>query len=436
LVAVRGPSGEGSQLERIDPEIGIAPGDSVALLLTGPGCEVLSLDVAGLRAAQPGALSREAGRGSGFRIVSDVPVVAHQVNPFLGAQSFITGASLLFPTPTWGDNYVALAPALSLAVPPDLGGSYDPTLNLVAAENGTEVTVLATAALDGGGDLPTLSVDQPITFELDAGEHAQFMGSDDFTGTIVQASGPLGVWVGHECAFFPEEVAACDHLEQMLPSVRNLPSQYVGAGVKRASEAVAWRVFAAVDGTELSWSTDVGGPTSLDRGDSAYVVTGTPFVVSSQDDEHPFYLFNYMTGQSAIDVDEGTHGGDPDFVLAPPPQQFLDRYTFFVDPTYTTQLVVVRGQSGAGSDGSAGGFSDVELRCSGQEPTQVSGWRDVVGGSYQYARVSTSCAGQMQADSAAPFGIHVWGIYEYASVGYPAGLGLRELNGLDVPPVP
>ena len=58
-------------------------------------------------------------------------------------------------------------------------------------------------------------------------------------------------------------------------------------------------------------------------------------------------LFTYMTGSERV---PGANGlGDPDFVVVVPPEQYLDRYVFFTDPTYPeTNLVVVRKRDGAG----------------------------------------------------------------------------------------
>lgn len=51
-----------------------------------------------------------------------------------------------------------------------------------------------------------------------------------------------------------------------------------------------WRILGVVDGTTLSWSNDIGGPATLDRGDLVEATTQFPFVVKSQDAEHPFLL--------------------------------------------------------------------------------------------------------------------------------------------------
>jgi hypothetical protein len=86
-----------------------------------------------------------------------------------------------------------------------------------------------------------------------------------------------------------------------------------------------------------------------------------PFVVRSQDAEHPFYLAAYMRGGQ----DVGSHG-DPEFVNVVPAGQYLSSYSFYADPTYAeTSLVIVRQKS------SKGRFEDVWLECAGN----LTGWR-------------------------------------------------------------
>ena len=62
---------------------------------------------------------------------------------------------------------------------------------------------------------------------------------------------------------------------------------------------------------------------------------------------HPFMLFTYMSGSQWTMLQHSGYG-DPDFVLSVPPQQYLNDYVFFTDPTYPeTNLVIVRGPNAA-----------------------------------------------------------------------------------------
>ena len=88
-------------------------------------------------------LQGKSGIGKSFRIQSDVPVVAYQMNPYGGGSAAVTGASLLLPTSTWDTNYVAIN-----AYSQDTTYSGAPSLNVVASEDNTQVTLLPVAAVE------------------------------------------------------------------------------------------------------------------------------------------------------------------------------------------------------------------------------------------------------------------------------------------------
>jgi hypothetical protein len=136
-----------------------------------------------------------------------------------------------------------------------------------------------------------------------------------------------------------------------------------------------------------------------------------------------------MTGAG----DQGEGGwGDADFVRMVPPAQYLSHYVFFTDVTYPfTVLTVVRTKK-------SGAFSDVNLDCLGGP---VTGWQPV--GDYEITFVKlvdhwmpqSGCNnGVHTMDSAAPFGVWVWGWGSedtntgWVSYGYPAGEGVLPIN--------
>jgi hypothetical protein len=89
------------------------------------------------------------GYGTAFHITTDRPVVAYDIFPWGGASSFVTSATLLVPTPSWGDNIIAVDayqanPSLAFV------NGY-PHLQIVAAADNTAVTIAPTSAIAGGG---------------------------------------------------------------------------------------------------------------------------------------------------------------------------------------------------------------------------------------------------------------------------------------------
>jgi hypothetical protein len=169
-----------------------------------------------------------------------------------------------------------------------------------------------------------------------------------------------------------------------------------------------------------------------------------PFVVKSQDEQHPFFFASYMTGCAVAGMSSSLGcAGDPEFVNVVPPEQYLSSYVFFTDPTYPdTNLVFIRRRGGDGD------FKDVELDCVGN----VSGWKKI-DADHEYTRVDlvkgnfdkqgTCDNGRHEAKSAAPFGLTVWGWgsalsttfhSQAVSYAYPAGASVLPINDVIVPP--
>jgi hypothetical protein len=241
----------------------------------------------------------------------------------------------------------------------------------------------------------------------------------------------------------PAGVSYCDHGEQMVPPVKALGSEYVGVmwRPRVSGDQAFWRIVGAVNGTMLTYSSNVGGPTALAAGQSVTFITDQPFVVQSQDSSHPFILFSMMSGSSWSQLSNTAGYGDPDIVLSVPPQQYLSRYVFFADPTYPeTNLVVVRSQN------AGGGFDDVNLDCAGA----LTGWQPV--GNYEWTRIDLirhdfvpqgNCStGRHIMQSKSPFGLWVWGWGTpetstptvNVSYGYPAGMNVQPINQVVIQP--
>ena len=430
------PAGFGPNLsyQPYDPDLGLPPGEVLILFLSGPTQGAASCP-------QPSAIASGvhltgSGIAGSFRVVSDVPVVAYQINPYGGGSAAVTGASLLLPSSAWDDNYVMIN-----GLPGSVG---KPAANVIAAEDATAVTLLPVAAVAGGGGIPSGPADVPLELQLDAGEHAQFIQDEELTGSVLMSDKPVGLMGGHSGMQAPVGTPYSDHAEQMIPPVRALGHEYVGVMHRpRASEPGIWRVVGAVDGTALSWSSDVGGPPTLDQGDKVEFVTADPFVVSSQDEEHPFLLFNYMSGSQWTLGQPGLSGrGDSDYVISVPPDQYMPAYVFFADPTYpTTNLVVVRRRE----DGS---FHPVELDCAGE----LGGWA-ALGSDYEWTRFDlsngdfqqngTCAAGRHEiASEGGRFGLWIWGwggpetttFTSNVSYGYPAGMNVQPINDVVLDP--
>ncbi|MEO7329524.1 MAG: IgGFc-binding protein [Minicystis sp.] len=388
------------------------------------------------------------GKGNAFRIVTSAPVVAYDIFPYGGGQSAATSATLLLPTTVWDTNYIAIdAFRKSLIV-----AAAQPSIDIVAAEDGTTVTINPTTAIVGGPGIPGTPQNVPQTYPLQRGQVLQFSQDTELIGSVIQSDKPVGLWGAASCLSVDVSDQACDSAHQQIPPVKALGSEYVAVRYRNRfpgmEEAPPWRIVGAVDGTQLKYDPEPppGAPLTLKTGQVGEFKTAGPFTVKSQDPDHPFYMSGHMTGCASLGNPFDCRG-DPEFVNVIPSAQYLSSYTFFTDPTYPeTNLVLVR-------KANATGFHEVTLDCSGV----VQGWQPVGStGELQYARVDlvtgnfqgvNGCDnGLHEIHSDSPFGLTVWGwgsaatepffISQAVSYAYPAGASVQSINTVIVPTTP
>ncbi len=373
-----------------------------------------------------------------FEITADAPVVAYDIWPYGGSHTYIASATLLIPTSAWDTNYLTIdayaAPSWATSTTPQQAFTQ-----FVAMTNGTTVTISPTAPIVGGTGVAATGKGVPHTYNLNAGQVLQLKQYDELNGSAVQSNNPIGVWGGHACMEVDVSDTWCDAAHQQLFPIKAMGNQYVGVKYGDRSsnpETPPWRIMGVVDGTTLTYSPSkpANAPSTLKSGQVVKFNTGTPFVVTSQDAQHPFYMGGHMTGQSTGGIDMTT--GDPEWVNVVPPAQWLPRYIFMTDPTMSfTELVYVRGPD------SNNNLQDVNLDCVGT----LSGWKTIAGTAFQYTRVEvvTNGAGvgkcnngYHETHSAAPFGVTVWGWDQYVSYAYPGGASVQPINSVVVIPVP
>jgi hypothetical protein len=350
------------------------------------------------------------GVGTAFHILSNVPIVAYQMLPYGGGHARVTGATLLLPTNVWGTNYVAAnAYSFPSIIASELGeGRAGPTMAILAQEDGTHVTIRPVAPILAGGGLQGTEAGTPITYAIDKGQYLQFTQQAELTGSAIQSDLPVAVIGGSTLMDVPaSDSQRADTAEQMLPPVSALGSEYVGVRYRSRdpsiNESTPWRIVGAVDGTVLTYdpTPPPGAPLGINHGEFAEFDDPGPWVVRSQDSNHPFYIAQYMTAgaNTAAATDTSVYGaGDPEFVNVIAPQQYLPRYTFFTDPTYPeTNLVVV-----AAKDPVTNQFPSVDLDCAGT----LAGWQPVgLLGKYQFTRIDLS-TGNYQGQNGCNNGVH------------------------------
>ncbi len=423
-----------------DATAGLAPGQVVILFLAGSSSSSVPCPKP-TAMSSGGQIFNASGIGDSFHISTDVPVVSYEINPYGGGSAAVTGASLLLPTSAWDTNYVAV-----MVTPYDI---YGPSMNIIASQDSTTITMLPNVAVAGGGALKGGTANTAYTFMLNKGQQAQFSQMADLTGSAIQSDKPIGFMAGQPCMRAPLGVFYCDHGEQMVPPVKALGDEYVGVMFRPrvTGDMGIWHLVGVVDGTTLTYtpSAPTGAPATLSAGQVVDFITDQPFVVKSQDTMHPFMLFTYMSGSqwNMLSQHQTLGYGDADFVISVPPQQYMSDYVFFTDPTYPeTNLVIVRKQNKEMT------FDDVTLDCAGV----LTGWQPV--GEYEWTRIDLishnfvnqgNCStGRHEIKSTSPFGLWVWGwgtpetttFTMNVSYGYPGGMNVQPINTVVIPPMP
>jgi hypothetical protein len=389
-----------------------------------------------------------------FHIITSAPAVAYDIFPYGGGQSAATSATLLLPTSVWNTNYIAVD-AYKKSTDP----GANPSMDIVAMEDGTSVTINPVAAIVAGTGVAGGPQGMAQSYVIGKGDVLQFTQAAELIGSPIQSTKPIGVWGAASCLNIDVTVGFCDSAHQQIPPVSALGFEYVAVRYRNRfdgmEESPPWRMVGAVNGTQLTYdpAPPAGAPSTLSAGQVAEFAAAGPFTVKSQDSNHAFYMSGHMTGCETVDPDADDCRGDPEFVNIIPPEQYLSSYVFFTDPTYPeTNLVLVRKKT-------ASGFADVTLDCAGV----LSGWQPIgENGEYEYTRTDLvtgnfepqgSCNnGRHEISSSAPFGLTVWGwgsaatggvlgekggsgFYSQAvSYAYPAGASVQPINTVVVIP--
>jgi hypothetical protein len=410
-------------------------------------------------------------RGGAYHLTSSVPVTVYQFNALefrakggppgkdwsdclgyalcpsegepVGCFSFTNDASLLLPSTAMTGNYrVGTVPGTTEF----MEGGY---FAITATQNGTDVTVglSNTASVVAGNGVSATGPNGRLSFSLDAGDVVEVMGaaddSVDLSGSLVEATKPVEVFAGMQCADNPWGAFACDHLESSVLPAETLGTDYVvtvptSPHAKLVGHVV--RFYGNVDGTTLTYSPaqPPGCPSTLDAGQVA-LCTGTPSCPYKDDlgnpqtatcvtdtfevtGTHEFSVSSFMLGGSVVDREDPYQDsqGDPSMSPMVATQQYRTSYIFLAPTDYEesfTDIVIPTGTT---------------LTLDG---TPVNATPATVNSSWSVVRLELTNTGQDGAHvltGTKPFGVQVIGYGAYTSYQYPAGLDLVPI----APPPP
>ncbi len=413
-----------------------------------------------------------------YRLISDRPVTVAQFNPFdydngrtiddflnprFGEPdySYTNDASLLLPAHSFTGDYIASSfSPLSRAIEQmGLFGversaasipGYIAVVGTTPEPTQVDITLTAPIAADVSGRFPAATAGTTISFSIARGEvihvmaaappacaagrpgfvRREFCPDDmpgcgtflefcneanfDLSGSRVRANHPIAVFGGHVCAYVPYDREACDHLENQMPPLQTWGTNYVTAPLRAPGSTAqnVVRVMAAFDATTVTIDPPQGGVSTLNLNAGGWneFTASTPFRVSS---DRGVMVTQYLSGQFSTDPPQAA--GDPAMVVLVPREQFRSDYTFVTPTSYNASTM---------------GQSYIMITRTPGQSVQLDGsdvsasWETV--GDREVGIVSVG-GGTHQLQASERVGVIVYGLGQFTSYAYPAGLNLEEI---------
>lgn len=344
----------------------------VNVTVTGPGGQVITQVIAAgqVSAIKPqlgGTIPDQSVDGSvkerrGYKVVSDLPIVAYQFNPLDNVNVFSNDASLLIPRTTFdSDYYVMSMPTLDRRANTPYGTNpYYGYLTVVAWQDGTQVTVTPTVATTASGSLQTVAAGVATTYTLDAFDVVQIQaaGAGDLTGTHITSPSmsTFGVFGGHEATAFGEAAApdsthtsgpcCADHLEEMMfPSTTWGKTFAIARSMSRnTGENDVVRVLAQMANTNVTFTPPPvsGTCNALNPGQFCEVKIAVDTEISS---DQPILVGHFLEsaiwGYTGPGMGASVGTGDPSMAIAAPTEQFRKEYAILVPASYDANYVSI-----------------------------------------------------------------------------------------------
>lgn len=315
-----------------------------------------------------------------YRVRSSVPVVAYQFNPLDNVNVFSNDASLLKPveavtyTPGQLDlQYIGLGWPQTIAHTEDPDTNFNPAdpihlrafLTVVGTRQDTRVRVTPSTTVVPGVDIPETQPGQSIEAVLQPFEVLNLETGDfnaDFTGSLVEADGPVLAFSGSEASDAPyfdrlaDRFCCADHLEEQLDPIRTAGSRFFAAHAPNRSQAVSragapllgvveepeyFRVLSVGDGPVRILTTLPAPDDDLElpgRGAYLDIVAYRDFLLEA---DGPVMLSSVQASQDAAGVRRGLPGGDPSLLVIPPIEQYRSDYVFLTPDKYAFDFVAI-----------------------------------------------------------------------------------------------
>jgi IgGFc binding protein len=416
-----------------------------------------------------------------FRLSSSHPIVAYQFNPFENVNVFSNGASLLLPVSAIGVRYTVNGWPQTIASSDNPDQNFDPTSNdadlrafltIVGVSGATDVHITLgdkVVKVVGAGSIPESGPGDQIDIRIGPYDvvNLETQGFNaDFTGSVVESSQPITLYVGSEASDVPmfssyaTRRCCADHLEAQLLPDRSLGTLYSVARTPNRTKALAEAAFpddplgvAVVDYPE--WVRVIAVAPGITTVTTTMPAPDNEFHLRQREDaileahqdlmlkaDQPVSVMQALPSQGVTGIPGQYPGGDPDLFPVPPVEQYRKDYIFLTPDKYPFDFVTIMANSAttvlldgaplpdscekAAADGIVRQRGEappdrVVYRCQLSFPKVTSGVSSRVLAGDQHDGVHTIVADR-------EVGIIVNGFDRFVSYAYVGGLNLQLLN--------
>jgi IgGFc binding protein len=348
----------------------VAPGDLEVFKL--PRREVDGSSATGLNDGTHTAVTSNA-----YRITSLLPITAYQFNPLENFNVFSNDASLLYPISAIGSRYTVVAWPQTIGDSDNPEQDFDSTsssddlrafLTILGTQEGTKVDIdlgSEVVRVVGAGPVPLSGPGD--RFSIDIGPfdviNLETQGFNaDFTGTRIEASNPVSVFVGSEASDAPKfgtyakRQCCADHLEEQLLPDSSAGNEYLVARMPQRTKALNAAApkgmsLGVADKDEPEWIRVVATTgrtrvrTTLPAPDDEFILNerGERTLTATRDvlirSDGPIQVLQVLGSQGVTGIPRQYPGGDPSIIAVPPVRQYRRDYIFLTPDKYMFDFV-------------------------------------------------------------------------------------------------
>ncbi len=238
-------------------------------------------------------------------VTSDNPVTIYGLN----RRFQTTDTYLALPVEVLGKEYRVMCYNVSV--------NYTPQFAVIATEDSTEVKILPSVNTENhvANEVYTVILNKGEVYQVTAA-YEKF-SSCDLTGSVIRSNKKIAVFSGHQCAYVPAKIIACNHLVEQMPPVHSWGRHfYIGMFNQRSN--YTYRVLANENNTKIFEDSKM---VKILKAGEFFENTLSQNIQLTAD--RPVLVAQYSQGYK-----NGDSIGDPMMLLVTPTQQFLSAYRF------------------------------------------------------------------------------------------------------------